>query len=82
MGRGTIGMTPEELTDHLDAMLLEEAQEAAAARGTTPAEELASPGFAAAHAASTYTIKLIHANNAYIARFLLDRGILESTGDE
>ena len=74
--RETIGMTAEELAAYLDALLQEEAAEAAAPRGTTVEEELDSLGFAAARAAGSYTVKLIDANNAYIARFLLDRGVL------
>src|SRR5215212_7729713 len=73
--RDTIGMTAEEMHAYLEALLEEEAAEAAAARGTTVEEELDSAGFAAARAASSYAIKLIDANNAYIARYLLDRGV-------
>jgi hypothetical protein len=74
--RDTIGMTAEEMQAYIEALLREEAAEAAEARGTTVEEELESPGFAAARAASSYAIKLLDANNAYIARFLLDRGVL------
>jgi hypothetical protein len=74
--RDTIGMTAEEMQAYIDALLNEEAAEAAAARGTTVEEELESAGFAAARSASSYAIKLLDANNAYIARFLLDRGVL------
>lgn len=74
--RDTIGMTPEEMLDYLDALLQEEAAEAAQVRGTTVAEELESTGFAAVRAAASYTIKLLDANNAYIARYLLDQGVL------
>jgi hypothetical protein len=77
--RDTIGMTAEEMQAYIDALLQEEAAEAADARGTTVDEELDSAGFAAARAASSYAIKLLDANNAYIARFLLDRGVLASS---
>src|SRR5215207_6112350 len=73
--RDTIGMTAEEMHAYLEVLLAEEAAEAAAARGTTIEEELDSAGFAAARAASSYAIKLLDANNAYIARYLLDRGV-------
>ncbi len=73
--RDTIGMTAEEMHAYLEALLQEEAAEAAEARGTTVDEELNSTGFAAARAASSYAIKLLDANNAYIARYLLDRGV-------
>ncbi len=78
--RDTIGMTAEEMQAYIDALLQEEAAEAAQARGTTVEEELDSAGFAAARAASSYAIKLLDANNAYIARYLLDREVL--TGSE
>jgi hypothetical protein len=77
--RDTIGMTAEEMQAYIDALLQEEAAEAANARGTTVDEELDSAGFAAARAASSYAIKLLDANNAYIARFLLDRGVLAAS---
>jgi hypothetical protein len=73
--RDTIGMTAEEMQAYIDSLLQEEAAEAAKARGTTVEEELDSAGFAAARAASSYAIKLLDANNAYIARYLLDRGV-------
>ena len=75
-GRDTLGMTPEEMLAYLEELLAEEAAEAAGRKGTTPAQELASPGFAAARAASSYTIHLIAANNAFLARHLLDLGVL------
>ena len=74
--RDTIGMTTEEMQAYIEALLQEEAAEAAAERGTSVEVELDSVGFAAARAASSYAIKLLDANNAYIARFLLDRGVL------
>lgn len=74
--RDTIGMTTEEMQAYIEALLQEEAAEAAAERGTSVDDELDSVGFAAARAASSYAIKLLDANNAYIARFLLDRGVL------
>ena len=76
MARETIGMTPEEMLAYLDELLQQEAAEAAAVSGRTVDEELASPGFAAVRATSSYAIHLINANNAYIARYLLDRGLL------
>jgi len=76
----TLGMTEAELFAYLEEILREEATEAAEAGDTTPAEELASPGFMAARAASTYAISLILANNAYLARHLLDLGVLPGAG--
>lgn len=73
-----LGMTEDELYGYLNDLLHEEAQEAAQESGKSVGEELASPGFAAAGAASTYAIKLILANNAFITRQLLDLGLLLS----
>ncbi|HEU0114191.1 MAG TPA: hypothetical protein VFQ80_05925 [Thermomicrobiales bacterium] len=81
MARETIGMTQDEMLAFLDELLRQEAAEAAAAHGTTVDEELASPGFAAMRAASSYAIHLIDANNAYVARYLLDRGVLAPAGE-
>ncbi|HET7093805.1 MAG TPA: hypothetical protein VFI22_10015 [Thermomicrobiales bacterium] len=81
MARDTIGMTQDELLAYLHELLQQEAAEAAAAHGTTVDDELASPGFAAMRAASSYAIHLIDANNAFIARFLLDRGLLAPAGE-
>ena len=73
---GMLGMSEPELYGFLNDLLHEEAAEAAAESGKSVNEELDSPGFAAAAAASTYAIKLILANNAFITRQLLDRGVL------
>ncbi len=73
---GMLGMSEAELYGFLNDLLHEEAAEAAEVSGKTVEEELDTPGFAAAAAASTYAIKLILANNAYITRQLLDRGVL------
>ena len=76
----TLGMTAEALSAYLEELLREEAAEVATTNGTTPAEELASPGFAAARAAASYTIRLIAANNAFLTRHLLDLGVLPGRG--
>ena len=76
----TLGMTAEQLMAYLDDLLREEAAEAAAANGTDPEEELESPGFAAARAASSYAVQLIAANNAFLTRHLLDLGLLSGSG--
>lgn len=73
---GILGMTEAELYGYLGDLLNEEAQEAADDSGKTVEEELGSTGFAAAGAASTYAIKLIMANNAFVTRQLLDLGVL------
>ena len=77
----SLGMTAEELDAYLEDLLREEAAEAAAANGTTAEEELDSPGFAAARAASSYAVRLIAANNAFLTRHLLDLGVLPRPDD-
>jgi hypothetical protein len=77
-----LGMTEDELYGYLNDLLHEEAAEAAEATGKTIEEELDSAGFAAAGAASTYAIKLILANNAFLTRQLLDLGVIAGGEDE
>ncbi|HWV36005.1 MAG TPA: hypothetical protein VNZ55_10235 [Thermomicrobiales bacterium] len=74
-----LGIPEEDMYRLLNEILHDEAAEAAAESGKSVEEELASPGFSAASAITTYAIKLISANNAYLTRQLLDRGAL---GDE
>ena len=78
--RETLGMTQDELMTLLEELLQENAEEAAAEKGTTPAQELASPGFASVRASMSYAIHLIEANNAFIARHLLDLGVIPGAG--
>ncbi len=73
-----LGMSEEELYGYLNDLLHEEAAEAATESGKSVEKELESPGFASAEAASTYAIKLVLANNAFITRQLLDLGIIPS----
>lgn len=77
-----LGMSEAEMYQYLNEVLREEAAEAAAESGRTVEEELDTRGFQAVAAAATYAIKLIHANNAFITRQLLDRGVLPYGGDE
>lgn len=74
--RDTLGMTEEEMLALLGELLQENAEEAAAAKGTSVEDELGSMGFAAARAAMSYAVHLIAANNAYFTRHLLDLGAL------
>ena len=76
LSRDILGMTEQELYGYLNDLLHEEAAEAAEATGKSVEEELGSAGFAAVGAASTYAIKLILANNAFLTRQLLDAGVL------
>lgn len=78
----TLGMAEDDLYRYLDELLQEEAAEAAAESGKTIEEELSTAGFHAAAAASTYAIKLIDANNAFITRQLLDAGVLSGDDEE
>jgi len=73
-----LGMTEDELYGYLNDLLHEEAAEAAEISKKSIEEELDTPGFAAAGAASTYAIKLILANNAFVTRQLLDLGVISS----
>lgn len=77
-----LGMSESELYAYLSDLLHEEAAEAAEAAGTDVNKELSSPGFAAAEAASTYAIRLVLANNAYLTRQLLDLGVLQASDSE
>jgi hypothetical protein len=72
----TLGMTEEEMLAYLEELLREEAEEAAERNGTTPAQEMGSPGFSSARAATSYAIRIVAANNAFLARHLLDLGVL------
>ncbi len=78
ISRDILGMTEQELYGYLNDLLHEEAAEAAESSGKSVDQELETAGFAAAEAASTYAIKLIMANNAYLTRQLLDLGILQT----
>ena len=77
-----LGMDEGELYGYLNDLLHEEAAESAQQSGKSLEEELDSPGFAASGAASTYAIRLILANNAFITRQLLDLGVLNGTQDD
>lgn len=77
-----LGMTEGELYGYLNDLLHEEAAEASEQTGKSVEEELDSAGFAAAAASSTYAIKLILANNAFLTRQLLDIGVLESSEND
>lgn len=74
--RETLGMTEDELEAYLDELIRGQAEQVAAESGKSVEEELDSPGFAAARAASAYAVRLIAANNAFLTRHLLDLGII------
>jgi hypothetical protein len=73
-----LGMTETELYGYLNDLLHEEAAQASKNSGKSVEQELDTTGFAAAEAASTYAIRLILANNAFLTRQLLDLGILDA----
>ena len=82
----TIGMTEEEMEAYVEELLMEQALEAAAAENRSLEEELDGTVYAAIRSTSSFAIKLIAANNAYLARHLLDLGVLRpgsglSTGE-
>jgi len=79
---GILGMTETELYGYLNDLLHEEAAESADQSGKSVEEELDTPGFAAAAAASTYAIKLVIANNVFLTRQLLDLGVLDASEDD
>jgi len=74
--RQSLGMTQDELFTYFEELLIQEAQEAAVNNKTSVEEELSEPGFAAVRASASYFVQLISANNAFIARYLLDHGVL------
>jgi len=71
-----LGISEADMYELLNEILHDEAAEAAAESGKSVEEELDTAGFAAAASITTYAIKLINANNAYLTRQLLDRGVL------
>lgn len=79
---GMLGMQEEQLYALLEEILHDEAAEAAAESGKSVDEELKTREFGAVAAANTYAIKLIMANNAFLTRQLLDRGVLPTGDDE
>jgi len=74
----TIGMTEEEMEAYIEELLMEQAREAAAAENRSLEEELDGTVYAAIRSTSSFAIKLVAANNAYLARHLLDMGVLQS----
>jgi hypothetical protein len=74
----TLGMTEEEMEAYVEELLMEQAVEAAAAENRSLEEELEGTVYAAVRSTSSFAIKLIAANNAYLARHLLDLGVLRS----
>lgn len=73
---GMLGMQEAQLYELLEEVLHDEAAEAAAESGKSIEDELQTREFGAVAAANTYAIKLIMANNAFLTRQLLDRGVL------
>lgn len=76
----TIGMTEEEMEAYIEDLLMEQAREAAAAENRTLEEELDGTVYSAIRSTSSFAIKLISANNAFVARHLLDMGIIRPEG--
>jgi hypothetical protein len=72
----TIGMTEDEMEAYVEELLMEQAVEAAAAEKRSLEEELEGTVYSAIRSTSSFAIKLIAANNAYLARHLLDLGVL------
>ncbi len=74
--RDTIGMTEEEMEAYVDDLLMEQAREAATAENRSLEEELDGTVYSAIRSTSSFAIKLISANNAFVARHLLDMGVI------
>ncbi len=72
----TLGMSEAEMEAYIEELLMEQAVEAAAAEERTLEEELEGPAYAAIRSTASFAIKLISANNAFLARHLLDMGVL------
>lgn len=72
----TLGMTEEEMEAYIEELLMEQAREAAAAEDRSLEEELDGTVYSAIRSTSSFAIKLISANNAFLARHLLDMGVL------
>ncbi len=72
----TLGMTEEEMEAYIEELLMEQAREAAAAEDRPLEEELEGTVYSAIRSTSSFAIKLISANNAFLARHLLDMGVL------
>lgn len=72
----TLGMTEEEMEAYIEELLMEQAREAATAEGRSLEEELDGTVYSAIRSTSSFAIKLISANNAFLARHLLDMGVL------
>ena len=77
----SLGMSREELEAYLESLLVANAEQAAAESDSTVEAQLESPGFASVRAALSYVIDLIDANNAYLARHLLDLGVIGRGGE-
>lgn len=78
----TLGMSDDAMRAYIEELIVERAQQVADENETTLEEELDSPAFAAIRASMVYAIDLIHANNAYLTRHLLDLGLLNPAGSD
>jgi hypothetical protein len=78
----TLGMSEEAMLAYAEELVRERAQQTAAESGTTLDEELETPAYAAIRASMVYAVQLVHANNAYLTRHLLDLGVIPSPRDE
>jgi hypothetical protein len=78
----TLGMSEEAMRLYVEELVRERAQQMATESGTTLDDELDTPAFAAIRAAMAYAVQLVHANNAYLTRHLLDLGVLQTPATE
>jgi hypothetical protein len=71
-----LGMAEESMLAYAESLIEEQAKVNAAERGVSLEEELDGPGYAAARASISYTVKIIVANNAYLTNHLLELGVI------
>ncbi len=72
----TLGMSDEAMLLYIEELVRERAQQVATESGTTIEEELDGPAYAAIRASMMYAVQLVHANNAYLTRHLIDLGVI------
>jgi hypothetical protein len=78
----TLGMSEEAMLLYVEELVREHAQQTATESGTTVEEELDNPAYAAIRASMVYAVQLVHANNAYLTRHLLDLGVIPQLRSE
>ena len=78
----TLGMSEEAMRLYVEELVREQAQQIAVEKGIAVEEELDNPAYAAIRASMSYAVQLVHANNAFLTRHLLDLGVIPSPAGE